>query len=89
MNIPSIEDFDDEDETSVYHSNEQKVAVAQEKTKVEVIFTPNVPTWGVTDENQDYSSLIAEENHQVSLDELGSEMEDPYVNSVEKTGRGV
>ena len=64
MNVPSIDDFDDEDETSVYHSDEQKLQVPQEKTKVEVIFTPNLPTWGVTGENQDYSSLIAEENNQ-------------------------
>ena len=32
--MPSIEDFDDEDETSVYHSNEQKLQLPQEKLKL-------------------------------------------------------
>ena len=41
MNVPSIDDFDDDDETSVYHSDEQKFQVPPQKTKVEVIYTPN------------------------------------------------
>ena len=84
MNLPSIEDFDDDDQTSVYHSGEEKSQVSTQKNRVEVIFTPNVPTWGVTGENHNFTSLIAEKHNQAASDEGGSEMEDLYVNSIEK-----
>ena len=50
MNVPSIDDFDDDDETSVYHSDEQKLQVPPQKTKVEVMISSrNVVTFKVSE----------------------------------------